>query len=549
MTLAQSVSICGSLSGDGSGNRPDSVAQAPRARVTLLVVALASGILTGCVAPAIAPEPVSAQPIVAPSFRTAATSVQDPPAVGFADAVSPDRVPGDPASAASPANFVPVSADQTAADIDWWSFFIDDRLRQTIELALANNRDLRIAAAQIEIARAEAGLQHAERLPTVEATAAGSRSRTSETIGSANAAGRTTNLLHTDVGFASYEIDLFGRLRNLDEAAQQRLLSVSENRRSVQISLVAEVARAWLTLAADLERKRVANDTLASRERTLALLRRAHELGGVSGLTIAQAQSAVEAARVSVAAIATDIDIDRNVLDLLAGVTVPEAALPPERATLIAAVVGAASADESAVDPADASVLIEIPDGLPSSVLLRRPDVRGAEFALAAARADIGAARAAYFPSISLTANAGFASSSLANLFQGASRVWTFAPRLSLPLFDGGARDADLLRAEAQRDSAIASYERSLQTAFREVSDAIAVRRNLVERQAAQKALVDSTGQVRRLAGLLFRGGASSYLEVLDAQRALYLARQDLIALRLAEQINRVTLYKVLGGG
>jgi multidrug efflux system outer membrane protein len=508
--------------------------------------------LSGCVLPPVAPAPATAQPVVPPSFSVeragAPTALPNVTETAIASA-STGQVEARSGATGTTATRTRVSADVAAADIDWRSFFIDDRLRQVIELALAHNRDLRIAAAQIEIARAQAGLQHAQRLPSVEAAAAASRSRTSATTGSTNAAGRTTDLLRTDVGFARYEIDLFGRLRDLDEAAQQRLFSVAENRHSVQISLVSEVARAWLTLAADLDRMRLAEDTHASRERTLGLLRRAHELGGVSGLTIAQAQTAFQAARVATAQIATDIEVDRNVLELLAGVVVPESALPSARETPPAVVQGAASADQSPADHAEASLLIEIPDGLPSSVLLRRPDVRGAEFSLAAARADIGAARAAYFPSISLTANAGFASSSLANLFQGASRVWTFAPQLSLPLFDGGARDSVLLQAQAQRDLAIASYDRALQTAFREVSDSIAVRRYLVERQAAQQALVDSTGQVSRLAGLLFREGASSYLEVLDAQRALYLARQDLIALRLAEQINRVTLYKVLGGG
>jgi len=489
-------------------------------RTSLGVAVAAAVLLNGCAVPPAPPAAASSQPVIPPSF-----------------------------SATQP----PLSVVPVVADIDWRAFFVDERLRRAIELALESNRDLRIAAAQIDIARAAAGLQHAERLPSVDAAAAASRSRTSDTTGSTNSSGRTTNLLRTDVGFASYEIDLFGRLRQLDEAAQQRLLSVSENRRSVQISLVAEVARAWLTLAADLDRRRVALDTLASRERTLALLKRAHELGGVSGLTLAQAQTAVEAARVAAAEIATDVELDRNVLDLLAGVTLPDAALPPDQATSLAPVAPASApppGDElRLVDQPDATLLIDIPEGLPSSVLLSRPDVRSAEFALAATQADVGAARAAYFPSISLTANAGFASSSLANLFQGASRVWAFAPQVSLPLFDGGARDAALLQARAQRDAAVAGYDKALQTAFREVADAMAVRRHLVERQAAQQALVDSTQRVSRLAGLLFRTGASSYLEVLDAQRELYVAQQDLIALRLAEQSNRVTLYKVMGGG
>ncbi|MFM9916678.1 MAG: efflux transporter outer membrane subunit [Rhizobacter sp.] len=453
---------------------------------------------------------------------------------------------GAPASA--PAVFP--STAVRAEDIAWREFFTDARLRAVIEATLANNRDLRVAIANIELMRARYGLQRGERFPSVEAIASGSRARTSGTLqprnntnpddANNNSSGqaRITNQYRADLGFSNYEIDLFGRVRHLDEAALKRFFSVAENRRSTQISLVAEVANAWLTLAADIDRLRLAQDTLASRLRSHELMRRTHELGGASGLALAQAQTNVDAARVAVAAGESQVALDRNALDLLAGTSVADALLP-----------AAAAGSTTRAGEGAASLLLDIPAGLPSALLQRRPDVRAAEFTLQAANADIGAARAAFYPSISLTANAGFASGSLSDLFNRASGVWSFVPQISIPIFDGGARRAGLQGAEAQRDIDLAGYEKALQTAFREVADVLAQRRTLGERLAAQRSQVDATARVLALSEAIFRNGASGYLDVLDAQRTLYAARQDEISLRLAEQVNRVTLYKVLGGG
>ena len=472
---------------------------------------------------------------------------------GCVNLAPPDTRPQAPLPAQWPAgaSATPVASSASAAvpaeDIAWRDFFTDDRLRSVIELTLENNRDLRISVANIELARARYGIQRSALFPGVDAAASGSRARTSGTLqsgsrsdGDSESSGqaRISNQYRVELGFSSYEVDLFGRVRNLDEAALKRFFAVTENRRSTQISLIAEVAGAWLTLAADTDRLKLAQDTLASRQRSHELIRRTQELGGASGLTLAQSQTTVDTAGVAVAVYATQVALDRNALDLLAGAAVPDALLPAPTASSM-------PADSN---PA-ASLLLDVPPGLPSSLLQRRPDVRAAEFTLQAANADIGAARAAFYPSISLTSNAGFASGSLSDLFQRASGVWSFAPRISLPIFDGGANRAGLQGAEAQRDIDLAGYEKALQTAFREVADALAQRRTLGERQAAQASQTGATARVLTLSEALFRNGATSYLEVLDAQRALYASQQDLIALRLAEQVNRVTLYKVLGGG
>lgn len=466
---------------------------------------------------------------------------------GCVNLAPPDDLPEAPLPAAWPvvASTSPAAPSAPAEDLAWRDFYTDARLRSVIEKTLANNRDLRVAVANIELARARYGIQRSELFPGVDAVASGSRSRTSGTLQSGNDStsdsastqsgqARITNQYRAELGFSSYEIDLFGRVRHLNAAALERFFSVTENRRSTQISLIAEVATAWLTLAADTDRLRLAQDTLVSRRRSHELIRRTKELGGASGLTLAQAQTTVDAARLAVAGYESQIALDRNALDLLAGVSVPEALLPTP---VEGETAGAAS------------LLQGVPAGLPSTLLQRRPDVRAAEFTLQAANADIGAARAAFYPSISLTAAAGFASGSLSDLFHRASGVWSFVPQISLPIFDGGARRAGLQVAEAQRDIDLAGYEKTLQVAFREVADALAQRRTLDERLTAQQSQTDATAQVLVLADALFKNGASSYLEVLDAQRALYTAQQDAIALRLAEQVNRVTLYKVLGGG
>lgn len=412
------------------------------------------------------------------------------------------------------------AAASASAATAWTDFIADSRLRDVVRLALENNRDLRVALLNIEKARAAYRIQDAARYPTVAAAVGDTRQRQQ---------GVTASQATATVGLSSYEIDLFGKAKNLSDAALQAYLGQQETARSTRISLIAETATAWLTLAADAERLALARETLESQQESYALNRRSHELGAASGLTLAQAQTTVEAARADVASYESQVRQDRNALDLLAGGTVPAALLP-------------AALDE-------ASALVALPAGLPSSVLQQRPDVLAAEHTLQAAHADIGAARAAFFPSISLTASAGSASAGLGGLFAAGSGAWTFAPALNLPIFDAGSRTASLESAKAERAIALATYEKTLQTAFREVADALAVRATMDEQLSARQALVAANQKSYDLSTALFRNGGSSYLDVLTAQRSLYAARQDAITLRLAEQGNRIALYKALGGG
>ncbi len=427
----------------------------------------------------------------------------------------------------------PAQAESTSgnasAEIDWRSFFIDARLEQVVERALANNRDLRVAALNIEKARAQYRIQRAEQFPSVAASVSGTRSRTPASLNGGEAASIGSQY-SAELGFSSYELDFFGRLKNLSESALEDYLALEETHRSTQISLVAEVANAWLTLAADKALLQLAEDTLKSQQASYELTRRSHDLGNSSGVALAQAQSTVESAREDVAEYTSQVRQDINALTLLVGDSVPDTLLP---ATL----------------DAEAAQLVEIPAGLPSSLLQRRPDVLAAEHDLKAANADIGAARAALFPSITLTGAAGTSSADLSGLFKGGSGAWSFAPSISVPIFNAGSLRASLESAKTEKAIQLATYEKTVQSAFREVADALAVRSTLQDRLNAQRALVEATERSYRLSDALYRNGANSYLEVLDAQRSLYSARQGLISLELSEQANRLTLYKVLGGG
>ncbi|MGG7554508.1 efflux transporter outer membrane subunit [Pseudomonas sp. ES3] len=418
-----------------------------------------------------------------------------------------------------------VPSGDAAADIHWQQFFTDSRLARLQTLALTNNRDLRLASLNIEKAQAQYRIQRAAAFPTIDAGVSGTHSRTSNS-GTAS----TSHEYSAQLGLSSYELDVFGRVQNLQDEALEDYLALTETRRSTQISLVAEVATAWLTLAADNERLQLAQETLRSQQATYELTQRSHALGGSSGLALAQAQTTVESARGDVAVYASQILQDRNALRLLVGSDVPDELLPGASLQSVA-------------------LLVQVPDELPSSLLQRRPDVLAAEHTLKSANIDIGAARAAFFPSISLTANAGSASSALSGLFKSGSGAWTFAPSVSLPIFDAGSNRATLDAAKVEREIQVQTYQQTLQTAFKEVADALAVRSTLDQRLTAQQALTDASRKSFELADALYRGGSQSYLEALDAQRSLYSAQQDLITLRLAEQSNRVTLYKVMGGG
>jgi outer membrane protein, multidrug efflux system len=422
-----------------------------------------------------------------------------------------------------PAAFNQASAGAAKIDVGWHEFFSDQRLREVIELTLANNRDLRIAAANIEQARAQYRVQRADRLPAIDATGDATRQRTAST--------GTTSEYSVELGLASYELDFFGRVKSLSDAALQSYLATEETRRSTQISLVAETATAWLTLLADEQRLDLAERTLKSRQASYDLTNKSFELGGQSGLTLAQIQTTVDGARVDVAAYRSQVELDRHALDLLVGSPVPAELLPGGEAA------------------APAALLVDVPAGLPSSLLQQRPDVLAAEHGLQASHANIGAARAAFFPSVTLTAQAGTASTALSGLFKRGSGAWLFEPNISLPIFDAGANRANLQLAEADRDVALATYEKAVQTAFHEVADALSQHSHLGDQLAAQQSLTQTSQKSFQLTKARFDSGADSYLDVLVTQISLYTAQQTMITLELAQQTNRIVLYKVLGGG
>ena len=416
-----------------------------------------------------------------------------------------------------------------AADIVWRDFYADARLRQVIELAIANNRDLRVSTLNIEKARAQYGIERAALLPTV--TVNGNQTAV-KVPGSMSSSGQSTISREYDanLGITAYELDFFGRVRSLSEAALQTYLATEEARRAQQISLVATVAIDYLNLAADQQRLKLAAETLASQQQTYELTQRRFSTGTSSGLSMYEAQASVEAARGEVARYTSLVAIDQNALTLVVGSAVPAELLPPPT-------VGAVTE------------LANIPAGLPSDLLQRRPDVLQAERSLQSANANIGAARAAFFPKITLTGTAGVASPTLSSLFDSGTSAWTFVPKISLPIFDGGVTLANLMVSKINRDIAVANYEKSVQTAFREVADALADRGTLDERLAAQQALVDATSKSYRIYEARYRLGADSYLNALISLRTLYTAQQNLITLRLTHSTNLVTLYKVLGGG
>ena len=434
--------------------------------------------------------------------------------------------------------------DLRVSDIGWREFFVDDKLRKLIAIALENNRDLRVAALNIEKARAEYRIERADLFPTVNAggsatiqhngsgSSSGSSNSTSgTTTGSSSGSNSgTSRSYRANIGFSAYELDFFGRIRSLNDQALQLYFATEEARRSTQISLVAEVANAWLTLAADRERLRLAQNTFSSQKESYNLTKRRFELGVASELDVRQAQTTMDTAQVDVARYTALVRQDDNALTLLLGAPLPQD-LRPEG------------------DKIEVTALAELPTGIPSEVLQRRPDVLQAEHQLRAANANIGAARAAFFPTISLTASVGTASSELSGLFGGGSGFWTFVPQITIPIFNAGRNQANLDVSEVQKDINIAQYEKAIQTAFREVADELALKATLDEQLAAQRSLVDATDVSYRLSEARFKSGIDSYLTVLDSQRAMYASQQNLITLRLTVLSNQVTLYKVLGGG
>lgn len=414
-------------------------------------------------------------------------------------------------------------ANEAPANIAWQRFFTDPRLQQLITLALANNRDLRVSVLNIEQARAAYQIQRAARLPTVSAVANENRVTTG---GEGNA---VTTTYQAGFAMSAFEIDLFGRVRNLSQAALSQFLATEEARKTVQISLIAQVANTYLTFLADEELLSLVQQTLRTREESLRLTRLRFENGVSSKLDLQQAVSLVETARTTLAQAQRQRAQDLNLLTLLVGQTIPDNL--PAGATLAT------------------TNLPDLPAGLPSDLLVARPDIRAAEQQLIAANANIGAARANYFPRISLTATAGSASNELSSLFKSGTYGWTFSPQALLPIFDYGARRAGVESAKAGRDIAVAQYERSIQTAFREVADALAGQATYSEQLRAQQAVAAAETDRFNLSDLRYRSGTASYLDLLDAQRSLFTAQQQAIQANLLRLQNQVTLYRVLGGG
>ena len=411
---------------------------------------------------------------------------------------------------------------EAAADIEWQRFFADPRLQRLIALALENNRDLRVAVLNIEQARAIYQVRRADVFPTVGVGATASRTAVGQ--------GNLVTTYAVGLAVTGYELDLFGRVSNLSQAAVSQYLATAEARKAVQLSLVGNVATTYLNVLADDALLAVTRQTLATREESTRLTKLRFDYGATSELDFRQAESLLEGARVSLAQVLRQKALDENALVLLIGQSLP-ADLP------------------GPLPLGPPQLPFDLPAGLPSELLARRPDVRAAEQQLLAANANIGAARAAFFPRISLTATLGTASTELSGLFKGGSFALTGAGQLLQPIFDAGRNRANLDVATANRDIAIAQYEKSIQTAFREVSDALAGRATLGEQLRAQAAQTNALAVTYRLADLRYRAGASSYLDALDAQRSLFVAQQALVQTQALQLQNLVALYRVLGGG
>jgi multidrug efflux system outer membrane protein len=457
----------------------------------LTVALLAAGVLTGC--------------SLIPTYERPAAPV----ASSFPDAAAEQ-------------------AARSASDIGWRDFFPDQRLQALIASSLENNRDLRIAALRIEEARAQYNIQRADLLPTVNAGASASRARTPADLSPTRSA-VVGSSYQVGLSLASFELDFFGRVRSLNEAALSQYLATEEARRAVQISLVSEVAKAYLAERAFAELADLAQSTFEARESGYKLSKQRFDAGASSALDLRQDETLVQTARASLAQAKRQRARSTNALTLL---------------------VGKPLTDLPSVQPFSAQdIVTDIPPGLPSDLLERRPDIRSAEQRLLAANANIGAARAAFFPRISLTAGLGTASTSLSGLFDSGSGSWSFVPQLVMPIFDAGRISANLDLTQVRKNIAVADYERTIQTAFREVSDALVARGTLDEEIDAQRALQEAQAERLKLSELRYKSGVASSLAVLDAQRELFTAQQSLVQSRLQRLTNAIDLYRSLGGG
>ena len=414
-----------------------------------------------------------------------------------------------------------------ASALTWREFITDTRLRTIIETALKNNRDLRVAVLNVERAEAYYGISRAELLPSVNALGSWSKQHVPADLSSTGTA-MTSERYDVNLGIISWEIDFFGRIRSLKDKALEEYLATDQAMRSSRILLVSTVAQAYLALAADREALQVASSTLKTQETTYDLIKKRYDAGIASELDLRRAQTQADTARGDIARYTQLVAQDENGLNLLIGTPAQQDLMPSDLSGISA--------------PKDIS------PGLSSEPLLQRPDVLAAEHRLKAAYANIGAARAAFFPRIALTTYAGTASAELSGLFKSESGAWGFAPQIVMPIFD--ARTWSAYRVtKIEKEISIAQYEKAIQTAFREVADALAEKNMVKQRIAAQQSLVDALAETYRLSKMRYEKGIDSYLSVLDAQRSLYGAQQGMIMLNLARINNQITLYKTLGDG
>ncbi|MFM0185620.1 efflux transporter outer membrane subunit [Paraburkholderia nemoris] len=481
-----------------------------RLKLSACMVAFAVAMLTGCTLDPHYERPAAPVAVAYPKGE----AYESTSAAAASTAAS-----GTASGAATPATTT--TAPPLAADVAWRSFFRDERLQRLIQIALDNNRDLRVAALNVAEYEAQYRITRAALAPSISASGSLTRERTS---------GVTSSSSDVSVGTTSWEIDFFGRLRSLERQALENYLATDASRQSTQISLIATVATDYLTLLSDERLLQITEDTVKADQSTYDVTKRIQQLGNSSMLDVQQAQNSLASAKASLASYRRAVAQDRNNLMAVLGAPIPDD-LPPAR------------------EFDDETMFADIGAGVPSLLLTRRPDIVQAEHALKAANANIGAARAAFFPKIELTASAGTSSSTLSSLFKAGTGAWAFAPSVSVPIFDYGSNKASLDVAKIEKQIEVADYESAIQTAFKEVSNALTARATYVDQVEADRDYVTSAQRYYTLAQARYKAGTDSFLTFLDAQRTLYTAQQQLASDSLSRQANLVTLYKVLGGG
>ncbi|MCG6403267.1 efflux transporter outer membrane subunit [Vibrio fluvialis] len=416
------------------------------------------------------------------------------------------------------------ASQKPAVDLSWKSAFTEPRLQLLISLALENNKDLRLATLNVAAAKAQYGIQRSYRLPSLDATISGTRQRGENDIGGVS----TTSEYGAGLGISAFEIDLFGYARSMSEAAFYRYLVTKQGKKSAELVLISAVADAYHAQLLAKEQLSLSQQTLVDWENSLELARQLKAAEQSSALDVAQAEGQVATAEADLQARQRSLALSNHALQLLLGQSLPE--------------------DLSEPSTLENQPLQVMPKNLTSELIFNRPDIIQAELNLKAANADIGAARAAFFPRISLTASTGYSSQDVKNLFDGESRVWSFSPQISIPLFNAGKLKSELRLAEIRKSSAIISYEQAVQTAFKEVADGLSGLETFGLQIKAQERAVNSASKRAELSLLRYRAGVDDRLELLDAQRQLYAERQVLIDLKGAELANYVALYKALGG-